>query len=226
MIQHVPKNFRTDGDLQSLFETRYPATSVQIGRQVGNLPELVQRHNEAVCQLESYLVMYLKDGKIGKKRPTIRRGGFMGIGGKKLDAIDHWTYVPLARSGSWSNTYAIMGGSSAVKSAEEAVEKARSEIDFRKAENYGTLMSECNPPGVFDHSCCVGFASMGAVAHAHIVAKMLEGKPQRGAEISLAPNPKDIVRPLAGMHAIKSTKIIASYGRIWYNQTQDMHLVN
>ena len=35
---------------------------------------------------------------------------------------------------------------------------------------------------------------MGAVAYAHIVAKILEGKSQRGAEISLAPNPKDIVR--------------------------------
>ena len=35
---------------------------------------------------------------------------------------------------------------------------------------------------------------MGAVPHAHIVAKAYEGKSQQGAEISLAPNPKDIVR--------------------------------
>lgn len=40
---------------------------------------------------------------------------------------------------------------------------------------------------------------MGAVAYAHIVAKMLEGKSQKGAEISLAPNPKDIVRLEAGL---------------------------
>jgi len=39
---------------------------------------------------------------------------------------------------------------------------------------------------------------MGAAAYAHIVAKMLDGKSQRGAQISLAPNPKDIVRLDAG----------------------------
>ena len=39
-----------------------------------------------------------------------------------------------------------------------------------------------------------GFASMAAVPYAHIVAKILEGKSQKGAVIALAPNPKDIVR--------------------------------
>jgi len=45
-----------------------------------------------------------------------------------------------------------------------------------------------------NHLCHVGFVSMGTVPYAHIVAKAYEGKPQEGAEISLAPNPKDIVR--------------------------------
>lgn len=96
MVQHVPKKLQTDEGLQSLFETLrvpYPTTAVHIGRRVGNLPELIEYHNQAVCELESFLVMYLKDGQIGKNRPTIRKGGFMGIGGKKLDAIDYWTYV-------------------------------------------------------------------------------------------------------------------------------------
>lgn len=35
---------------------------------------------------------------------------------------------------------------------------------------------------------------MAAVPYAHIVAKILEGKSQKGAVIALAPNPKDIVR--------------------------------
>jgi hypothetical protein len=96
MIQHVPKKLQTDEGLQSLFGTLrapYPTTAVHIGRRVGNLPELVEYHNQAVCELEGHLVMYLKDGKIGKNRPTVRKGGFMGIGGKKLDAIDYWTSV-------------------------------------------------------------------------------------------------------------------------------------
>lgn len=98
MVRHVPRKLQTDEGLQSMFETLrvpYPTTAVHIGRRVGNLPELIDYHNEAVRELEGYLVMYLKDGKIGKKRPTIRKGGFMGIGGKKLDAIDYWTYVYL-----------------------------------------------------------------------------------------------------------------------------------
>lgn len=38
---------------------------------------------------------------------------------------------------------------------------------------------------------------MGAVPYAHIVAKILEGKSKKGAVITLAPNPKDIVRHLS-----------------------------
>lgn len=99
MIQHVPKRYRTDEDLQSLFETDYPITAVHIGRRVGNLPKLIERHNQVVRELEQYLVMYLKDGQIGNKRPTIRKAG------KKVDAIDYWTYVPLARTDSYPTTY-------------------------------------------------------------------------------------------------------------------------
>lgn len=57
---------------------------------------------------------------------------------------------------------------------EQAVELHRAQIDTHKAENYG-------------------FASMAAVPYAHIVAQLLENKHPKGAEITLAPNPKDIV---------------------------------
>ena len=40
-----------------------------------------------------------------------------------------------------------------------------------------------------------GFASMASVAYAHTVAKILYRKKKHGAIITLAPNPKDIVRP-------------------------------
>ncbi|EKM53375.1 uncharacterized protein PHACADRAFT_259710 [Phanerochaete carnosa HHB-10118-sp] len=61
-----------------------------------------------------------------------------------------------------------------LKRTESAVEEYRNRIDTRKAENYG-------------------FASMGAVSYAHIVANMLRRKHVKGTSITLAPNPKDII---------------------------------
>lgn len=55
------------------------------------------------------------------------------------------------------------------------MDEYRNTFDSRKAENYG-------------------FASMAAVQYAHIVGNMLRKKPVKGTTITLAPNPKDIVR--------------------------------
>ncbi|PSR72720.1 hypothetical protein PHLCEN_2v11415 [Hermanssonia centrifuga] len=57
---------------------------------------------------------------------------------------------------------------------ERAVEEYRNQIDTNKPENYG-------------------FASMASVPYAHIVGNMLRAKRIKGATITLAPNPKDIV---------------------------------
>ncbi|KAG1772177.1 late exocytosis, associated with Golgi transport-domain-containing protein [Suillus occidentalis] len=78
---------------------------------------LLNTHNTAVRELEQVLVTYLKGGKIAKERPTIRIGGFMGMGGTKRDAIDFYT-AKLSRT-------------------EQAIEDYRQQIDTRKAENYG-----------------------------------------------------------------------------------------
>ncbi|KAL1668993.1 hypothetical protein GGF50DRAFT_45331 [Schizophyllum commune] len=156
-VRNVPKKYQSDEGLKAIFESvkvPYPTTSVHIGRKVGKLPELIELHNDTVRQLEEYLVRYLKGGKIGKKRPTIRIGGFMGMGGKKLDAIDYY--------------------SDKLRRMEGAIQEYRRQIDTRKAENYG-------------------FASMAAVPYAHVVAKILSDKHPKGTDISLAPNPKDIV---------------------------------
>ena len=93
-VLHVPKKNQSDEGLRAIFESvkvPYPTTSVHIGRKVGRLPELIEYHNETVRQFEQVLVRYLKGGKLGKKRPTIRTGGFMGCGGTKMDAIDFYT---------------------------------------------------------------------------------------------------------------------------------------
>ncbi|KAF8342679.1 uncharacterized protein EI90DRAFT_2964439 [Cantharellus anzutake] len=157
MVLKVPKKLQSDAGLQSLFDSLrvpYPTTAVHIGRRVGQLPELVELHNQAVKDLEQVLVTYLKDGTVGKKRPTITDGGFLGIGGKKVDAINFYT--------------------NRIRNIEAAVEDSRSKIDLKKAESYG-------------------FASMASVAYAHTVAKVVHQKKKKGAVITLAPNPKDII---------------------------------
>ncbi|KAH7102259.1 DUF221-domain-containing protein [Auriculariales sp. MPI-PUGE-AT-0066] len=120
MITDVPKKLHSDQGLTQLLQQLqipYPATAVHIGRKVGKLPELVDYHNEAVRELETHLVRYLKGGKIGKKRPTITQGGCLGMGGQKRDAIDHYT--------------------AKLKKTEAAIEQWRNDIDLRRAENYG-----------------------------------------------------------------------------------------
>jgi hypothetical protein len=86
MILSVPKKLQSDEGLQGLFaglQIPYPTTSVHIGHRVGQLPELIDYHNETVRSFEKVLVGYLKHGKLGRKRPTITIGGFMGFGGEK-----------------------------------------------------------------------------------------------------------------------------------------------
>jgi hypothetical protein len=94
MIMQVPKKLQSDPGLESLFADMrmpYPTTAVHIGRRVGRLPEMIEYHNQAVRDLEQVLVKYMKDGKLGKKRPTITIGGFLGFGGTKKDAIDFYS---------------------------------------------------------------------------------------------------------------------------------------
>jgi hypothetical protein len=61
-----------------------------------------------------------------------------------------------------------------LKRTEAAIEDYRQHFHEHRPENYG-------------------FASMAAVPYAHVVAKILGDKHPKGTEISLAPNPKDII---------------------------------
>ena len=45
---------------------------------------MVDDHNQAVGDLEEYLVKYLKGGHVAKSRPTLKKGGFLGLGGQKM----------------------------------------------------------------------------------------------------------------------------------------------
>lgn len=93
-VLHVPKKNQTDEGIKAIFDSLkvpYPTTSVHVGRKVGRLPELIDYHNTTVREFEAVLVKYLKGGKLGRKRPTIRVGGSCGCGGVKKDAIEHYT---------------------------------------------------------------------------------------------------------------------------------------
>ncbi|THV05142.1 DUF221-domain-containing protein [Dendrothele bispora CBS 962.96] len=157
VVMGIPKKLQSDEGIRAIFESvkvPYPTTSVHIGRRVGRLPELIEYHNNTVRELEQVLVKYLKGGRVGKKRPTIRLNSCCGCGGQKKDAIDFYTEK--------------------LRRTEGAIDEYRREVDSRKAENYG-------------------FASMAAVPYAHIVARILENKHPKGTDITLAPNPKDII---------------------------------
>lgn len=67
-----------------------------------------------------------------------------------------------------------------IKRTEQSVEAYRAQIDTRRPEKYG-------------------FASMAAVPYAHVVAHLLQNKRPKGAEINLAPNPKDIVSKIVNV---------------------------
>ena len=54
---------------------------------------MIEDYNDTVKEFEEVLVKYLKGGHEGKKRPQITRGGFLGIGGQKIDAIEFYAFV-------------------------------------------------------------------------------------------------------------------------------------
>jgi hypothetical protein len=103
IVMHVPEKFQSDEDIRTLLESvgsvqRYMAAAdIRVGRRLGDPPSLIKDHNDSVREFEAVLVKYLKalkGRKTGNKpRPTIRLGGFLGMGGKVEDAIDHYTCV-------------------------------------------------------------------------------------------------------------------------------------
>ncbi|KAM0786205.1 hypothetical protein ACM66B_007009 [Microbotryomycetes sp. NB124-2] len=134
IVTQVPKQAQTDQGLLSLLHNPgqnslsipYPTTAVHIGRRVGTLPDLIEKHKDAVRSLESVLTTYFKDpNHVPTKRPTKRIGGTLGLGGQQVDAIDYYTEK--------------------IKRLEDRIEAARQQIHERKAENYGFASFETVP---------------------------------------------------------------------------------
>lgn len=122
MMTNVPKSLQSDTALSNLLASiglPYPTTEVHIGRLVGSLPDLIEKHEETVRKLEHVLAKYLKDpNNVPAKRPTLRINKTMGMfGGEKVDAIDFYTMQ--------------------INRLEAAIENWRERIAEKKSESYG-----------------------------------------------------------------------------------------
>ncbi|KAE8203038.1 hypothetical protein CF327_g7799, partial [Tilletia walkeri] len=121
MITGVKKQMQSDEALSGVLSSigmPYPTTEVHIGRVVGALPDLIERHNDLVRALERVFATYLKDpNNLPSKRPTVTVGGSLGCGGKRVDAIDYYT--------------------DQINKCEAAIENWRERIGEKKPESYG-----------------------------------------------------------------------------------------
>jgi len=94
LVSDIPRPARSDEGLAQLamrFKPQdIPYAQAHIGRDMGELPELLEEHEKAVKSLEKYLAVYLKNpNKLPEKRPTCKpKGGGRGV---KVDAIDYYT---------------------------------------------------------------------------------------------------------------------------------------
>lgn len=97
LVTDLPKPMRSDEGIQRLIDDFSKCASIPqafIGRNVGELPELIEEHAKAVQKLESVLSKYLKNpASLPSTRPTIkpstkyRRHQAVN----KVDAIDYFT---------------------------------------------------------------------------------------------------------------------------------------
>lgn len=97
MFTDIPPASRTDeGILRLADEAEHTASlpRATIARNVKELPDLIEEHEEAVRELESVLSKYLKNpDKLPLNRPTMRPSGKYrkNNGSQKVDAIDYLT---------------------------------------------------------------------------------------------------------------------------------------
>ncbi|WEW55134.1 hypothetical protein PRK78_000562 [Emydomyces testavorans] len=123
MITHIPAAYRTDEGLLRLTDQVNPTTSIpraSIGRNVKELPELIEEHESVVRELEEILAKYFKHpDRLPPKRPTCRPiKTFRGENtSEKVDAIDYYTVR--------------------IRTLEAEIRHVRESIDKRNAMPYG-----------------------------------------------------------------------------------------
>ncbi|WWC92437.1 uncharacterized protein L201_007395 [Kwoniella dendrophila CBS 6074] len=183
MVTQIRKDYRSDEGLVALMgllkvdgiKIGPELDCTTIGRRLEDFPEMVEDHNKAVAELEEHLVKYLKGDTMGTKRPTIRKGGFLGLfGGVKKDAIDyHAKEIKFLRERIDVKRDAI---NSLLRKERNARKKGNKNASRVEGENYG-------------------FVTFKTIAEAHRIARAHQGKLKElhGARLHLAPPAQDIV---------------------------------
>ncbi|KAJ1935972.1 hypothetical protein EC988_008328, partial [Linderina pennispora] len=89
MVTRVPDDKQSDEALNSFIANRCTSvlpTQASIARKLGQLPTLINEHEQLVRKLEKVLYKYLATGNIGQaQRPQVKVDGAM------VDAIEHYT---------------------------------------------------------------------------------------------------------------------------------------
>ncbi|KAH7402466.1 hypothetical protein BKA66DRAFT_564382 [Pyrenochaeta sp. MPI-SDFR-AT-0127] len=123
LLTHIPQSSRTDAGLVELAEQAkstndFPRTA--IGRNVKDLPKLIEAHDEAVRNIERHLAKYLGNpNQLPATRPSckVAKEDEAAYGNGKVDAIDYLT-DRIAR-------------------LETTIKDARESVDMRNAMSYG-----------------------------------------------------------------------------------------
>jgi len=123
LLTDIPKEFRSDDGITRITDDIHATDSTPraaIGRNVKDLPDLVEEHEEAVRRLEGYLSKYLKNpDKLPAKRPicTASKKDQSYSKGQKVDAIEYL--------------------SSRIKELEHQIKEVRETVDKRNALPFG-----------------------------------------------------------------------------------------
>lgn len=123
LLTDLPKQLRTDEGIVKVIEEVKASNETPraaIARNVKDLPELIEEHEETVRVLEGYLAKYLKDpNKLPAKRPVckVSKNDKGYSKGQKVDAIEYLT----AR----------------IRELELEIKEVRESVDKRNALSYG-----------------------------------------------------------------------------------------
>ncbi|KAK4542540.1 hypothetical protein LTR36_006588 [Oleoguttula mirabilis] len=123
LLTDLPKQLRTDEGIVKIIEEVKASNEMPraaIARNVKDLPELIEEHEETVRMLEKHLAKYLKDpNKLPSKRPlcNVSKNDKGYTKGQKVDAIEYLT----AR----------------IKELELEIKEVRESVDKRNAMSYG-----------------------------------------------------------------------------------------
>ncbi|KAF1933928.1 DUF221-domain-containing protein [Didymella exigua CBS 183.55] len=97
LLTHIPNSSRTDAGIAELVESGRQMDDVPrtvVGRNVKDLPELIEKHDETVRELEQHLAKYLSNpNQLPAKRPTckVKKDDTTAYGKGRVDAIEYLT---------------------------------------------------------------------------------------------------------------------------------------